>query len=152
VAASGLRGALGGYLALRWPANFDLKPLRIEDVALGPFEQSKAITCNDAIRAIPTPGHTPDQISVVTETARGRIISTGDATYSEASLCAGVIDGVAPREASARSTLGKLVALANDRPTLSLPAHDPDDGAAGGLEFGVRLRRRKPLVFTALGG
>jgi len=125
-AASGLRGALGGYLARRWPADFDPEPLRFEDVALGPFKQSKAITRDGAIRAIPTPGHTPDHLSVVAETAGGRVVFTGDATYSETNLRAGVIDGVAPLEAPARSTLGKLVALASERPTLILPAHDPE--------------------------
>jgi N-acyl homoserine lactone hydrolase len=123
-AASGLRGKLGGYLPQRWPGNFDPKPLRLEDAALGPFAQSARITRDGAICVIPTPGHTPHHISVVAETDRSRIVFTGDATYSDENFRAGVIDGVAPDDAQARASLSRLTALAAERATLILPAHD----------------------------
>jgi N-acyl homoserine lactone hydrolase len=122
--ASGLRGRLGGYLPQRWPRNFDPKPLRLEDAALGPFAQSARITRDGAICVIPTPGHTPHHVSVVAETEGGRIIFTGDATYSEENFRAQIIDGVAPDDKEARATLDRLTALAAERATLILPAHD----------------------------
>ncbi len=74
--------------------------------------------------SIPTPGHTPHHVSVVAETERGRLIFTGDATYSEENFRAGVIDGVAPDDGQARASLSRLTALAAERQTLILPAHD----------------------------
>ena len=123
-AASGLRGKLGGYLPQRWPRNFDPKPLLMKDAALGPFAQSRRLTRDGAIHAIPTPGHTSHHLSVVAETERGRIVFTGDATYSEENFRDGLIDGVAPDDDEARASLSRLTALAAERPTLLLPAHD----------------------------
>ena len=123
-AASGLRGKLGGYLPQRWPRNFDPKPLRLEQAALGPFSQSARITRDGAICVIPTPGHTPHHVSVVAEAEDRRIVFTGDATYSEENFRDGVIDGVAPDDEQARGSLSRLTALAAEGPTLILPAHD----------------------------
>jgi N-acyl homoserine lactone hydrolase len=123
-AASGIRGKLGGYLPQRWPRSFDPKSLQLEDASFGPFAKSARLTRDGAIRVIPTPGHTPHHVSVVAETERGRIIFTGDATYSEENFRAGVIDGVAPDDGQARASLSRLTALAAVRPTLILPAHD----------------------------
>ena len=125
-AASGCRGELGGYLPRRWPRGFDPKPLRCDDEALGPFASSKRITRDGTLAVIPTPGHTPHHVSVIAETDRGRVLFTGDATYAEASLRAGLVDGVAPDDAQAKATLARLNALVDERPTLVLPAHDPD--------------------------
>jgi N-acyl homoserine lactone hydrolase len=123
-AASGLRGKLGGYLPQRWPRSFDPKPMQLADASFGPFAQSARITPDAAIRVIPTPGHTPHHVSVVAETERGRIIFTGDATYSEENFRAGVIDGVAADDEQARASLTRLTSLAAEHPTLILPAHD----------------------------
>jgi glyoxylase-like metal-dependent hydrolase (beta-lactamase superfamily II) len=123
-AASGLRGQLAGYLPQRWPKNFDPQPLTFDGAPVDRFARSKRLTRDGAICVIPTPGHTPHHVSIVAETDRGRIIFTGDATYSEASFWAASIDGVAPDENQARATLAKLAKLAAARPTLILPAHD----------------------------
>jgi glyoxylase-like metal-dependent hydrolase (beta-lactamase superfamily II) len=128
-AASGLAGQLAGYLPQRWPRNFAPKPLQFDAVPKGPFARSKSVTRDGAIWAIPTPGHTPNHISAVAETGSGRILFTGDATYSEANFRAGVVDGVAPDERQAGATLGKLAALAEQGPALVLPAHDPTSAA-----------------------
>lgn len=125
-AASGFRGELGGYLPRRWPRGFNPKPLRFDDAAVGPFAQSKHMTCDGAIYVIPTPGHTPHHVSVVAETKQGRVLFTGDATYSEPNFRAGVVDGVAPDDAEAKATLARLADLVAERPTLILPAHDPE--------------------------
>jgi N-acyl homoserine lactone hydrolase len=147
-AASGLRGKLGGYLPQRWPRNFDPKPLRLEDAAFGPFGESARITHDGAICVIPTPGHTPHHLSVVAETQRGRIVFTGDATYSEENFRGAIIDGVAPNDDEARATLVHLAKLATERPTLILPAHDTTSPMRlAAWEEGVRsaAKYRQPI-------
>ena len=37
----------------------------------------------------------------------------------------GVVDGVAPDPATARASLARVQQLADDRPTVYLPTHDP---------------------------
>jgi glyoxylase-like metal-dependent hydrolase (beta-lactamase superfamily II) len=53
------------------------------------------------------------------------VLIAGDASYTEANLQAGVIDGVAEAEAHAALTLKQLSALAAERPIVFLPTHDP---------------------------
>jgi N-acyl homoserine lactone hydrolase len=128
-AASGIQGQLGGHLPQRWPSGFDPKPLRFEPIPLGPFAQSKRLTRDGEVCIVPTPGHTPHHVSVVAETKGGRVIFTGDATYSEANFRAGVIDGVAPDDEQTKATLARIAEIAAERPTLILPAHDPTSAA-----------------------
>ncbi|HXT30308.1 MAG TPA: hypothetical protein VN716_13535, partial [Vicinamibacterales bacterium] len=50
----------------------------------------------------------------------------GDASYTEALMLAGQIDGVSEHDATAVATLGALRQLAAERPTVYLPTHDPE--------------------------
>ena len=50
----------------------------------------------------------------------------GDASYNEATMLIGALDGVSVDEAVASTTLGAIQAFAAARPTIYLPAHDPD--------------------------
>lgn len=125
----GLCGTLGGYLARRWAANFAAKELRFDGVPLGRFDWTKESIRDGAISSIPMPSHAPHHVSVAAETPSWRIVFTGDATYLQANLRAGVIDGVAPQEAPADARLGKLNVFASERPRLVLPAHDPETTA-----------------------
>jgi glyoxylase-like metal-dependent hydrolase (beta-lactamase superfamily II) len=133
-AASGLMGRLNGYLPQRWPAHFDPEPLVFADAPYGPFARSRRLTADGALVALPTPGHTPDHVSVALEDGERRIVFVGDAAYSQDNLLAGRVDGVSPKAAVARDTMARLAALAAERPTLLLPAHDP--GAADRLARG----------------
>ena len=133
-AASGLMGRLNGYLPQRWPASFDPEPLVFADAPYGPFARSRRLTADGALTALPTPGHTPDHVSVVLDDGERRIVFIGDAAYNQDNLLAGRVDGISPHAAVARDTMARLVALAAERPTVLLPAHDPD--AAGRLARG----------------
>jgi len=133
-AAAGLMGRLNGYLPQRWPAHFDPEPLVFADAPYGPFARSRRLTADGALVALPTPGHTPDHVSVALEDGERRIVFVGDAAYSQDNLLAGRVDGVSPKAAVARDTMARLAALAAERPTLLLPAHDP--GAADRLARG----------------
>ena len=52
-------------------------------------------------------------------------VIAGDASYTEALMLAGQIDGVSADEAAALATLRALKRLAEERPTVYLPTHDP---------------------------
>ena len=133
-AAAGLKGRVNGYLPQRWPSQFDPEPLVFVDEPYGPFARSRRLTADGALIALPTPGHTPDHVSVALDDGERRIVFVGDAAYSQDNLLAGRVDGVSPKAAIARDTMARLAALAAARPTLLLPAHDP--GAADRLARG----------------
>jgi len=127
--ASGLAGRVRGYLPQRWPSGFDPRPLVFAPEAFGPFDCSRRITGDGAVIAVPTPGHTPHHVSVAVVDDETTWLIAGDATYAEASLKAGSIDGVAPNETEAASTLLRLRRLASARPLVPLPTHDPQTPA-----------------------
>ena len=133
-AASGLIGRLNGYLPQRWPSHFDPEPLAFADQPYGPFARSRRLTADGALIALPTPGHTPNHISVALDDGERRIVFVGDAAYNQDNLLAGRVDGISPNAALARDTMARLAALAAARPTMLLPAHDP--GAADRLARG----------------
>ena len=124
--ASGLAGRIRGYLPQRWPKDFDPKPLILDGGRYGPFERSKLLTADGSIVAVATPGHTPNHFSVIVEDGKGAVFIAGDASYSQSAMLAGMIDGVSPDEGAASSTLAAIRAFAASRPTIYLPAHDPD--------------------------
>jgi N-acyl homoserine lactone hydrolase len=124
--ASGIGGRIRGYLPQRWPKDFDPRPLVLDDGRYGPFERSKRLTADGDIIAVATPGHTPDHLSVIVEDGDAAIFIAGDASYSEATMLSGAIDGVSGDEAQAAATLAAIRAFGAARPTIYLPAHDPD--------------------------
>jgi glyoxylase-like metal-dependent hydrolase (beta-lactamase superfamily II) len=140
-AASGLAGQIRGYLPQRWPSSFDPEPLVFAAEPYGPFARSRRLTADGAIVAVPTPGHTPDHVSIVVEDGERAVVIAGDASYSEASLVEGRLDGLSPNEGTALATLARLREFAAARPTIFLPAHDPQ--SAG------RLARRQTVAFAA---
>jgi len=124
--ASGFAGRLRGYLPDRWPKSFDPKPLALDGVAYGPFARSRRLTADGAVVAVATPGHTRDHLSVIVETGDAAAFIAGDASYNEATMLSGTIDGVGDDEASASATFAAIRAFAASRPTIYLPAHDPE--------------------------
>jgi N-acyl homoserine lactone hydrolase len=124
--ASGIAGRIRGYLPQRWPENFNPKPLVLDDGPYGPFVRSKRLSADGAIVAVSTPGHTADHLSVIVEDGDKAVFIAGDASYSEATMRVGAIDGVSGDEGQATATLAAIRAFAAARPTIYLPAHDPD--------------------------
>jgi len=128
--ASGLRGRMRGYLNDSFP---DWLRPRLVEFAAEPFESfpsSLALTSAGDVRLVPTPGHTPGQMSVVVEDDNGmRIFLAGDASYTEGLMLRGAVDGVSPDDAAAKGTLERIRRLAERSPTVYLPSHDPDSGA-----------------------
>jgi glyoxylase-like metal-dependent hydrolase (beta-lactamase superfamily II) len=124
--ATGAAGQMRGYLPQRWPKAFDPKPLVLDDSPYGPFQRSKRVTADGAVVAVATPGHTPNHLSVIVEDGDKAVFIAGDASYGEATMLAGAIDGVSEDEAQAAATLAAIRALAKAQPTIYLPAHDSD--------------------------
>ncbi|MGA2494807.1 MAG: MBL fold metallo-hydrolase [Roseiarcus sp.] len=146
-AAAGFIGRINGYLPQRWPTSFDPEPLVFADEPFGPFARSRRLTADGALVALPTPGHTASHVSVVLDDGERRIVFVGDAAYSQDNLLAGRVDGISPNAAIARDTMARLAALAAERPTVLLPAHDPD--AAGRLARGEAAPISVPAAHAA---
>jgi glyoxylase-like metal-dependent hydrolase (beta-lactamase superfamily II) len=123
--ASGVAGRIRGYLPQRWPSGFDPKPLTFAPEPFGPFAQSRPITRDGVVVAIPTPGHTRHHISVCVVEEASTLLIAGDASYTQANLQADVIDGVAEDETAAKRTLHRVRELGAERPLTYLPTHDP---------------------------
>jgi N-acyl homoserine lactone hydrolase len=123
--ASGMRGRLRGYLPNRLPAW--LRPTFIDftPAPFGPFDRSLSLTAAGDVVIVPTPGHTAGHVSVVVHTEGISYFLAGDASYNQALMLEGHVDGVAPDEAAARDTLRRIRELAQQEPLVYLPAHDP---------------------------
>jgi N-acyl homoserine lactone hydrolase len=138
--AAGIRGAALGYLPNRWPKWFDPEPLVWSESPYGSFRRSARITTAGDIIAVPTPGHTPHHLSVIVSDGDTQIVLAGDASYLERTMLSGTIDGISADEAVAQSTLSDIRALCAQRPTIYLPAHDPQSAD--------RLRERKTVAVS----
>lgn len=123
--ARGAVGRLRGYVPNRWPTWFAPRFYEFSGPPLGPFAASSAVTKAGDVLVVPTPGHTPGHVSVVVRTGGMSFFLAGDASYDEASLLAGVPDGVTFFPRTAVQTLADIRAYAHTHPTVYLPSHDP---------------------------
>lgn len=123
--ASEFGGKVQGYLPHRWPKWWRPEFLRFDARPFGPFAQSMSLTSSGDVLVIPTPGHTPDHVSVVVCGSPSYFLA-GDTSYNQKLLLAGKVDGVSPNEEISRQTMKKIVALAKERPMVYLPSHDPE--------------------------
>jgi N-acyl homoserine lactone hydrolase len=97
----------------------------IADGAYGPFARNRRLTARGDVLAVPTPGHTPDHLSIIVEDGDAAIFLAGDASYSEQTMLEGRIDGVSADEAGAAATLATIRRFAAAQPMIYLPTHDP---------------------------
>jgi glyoxylase-like metal-dependent hydrolase (beta-lactamase superfamily II) len=128
-AASGWRGRMRGYLPHRWPAWFDPTPLELAAEPFGPFARSRRLTTAGDVVAVATPGHTADHVSVLVQEDDTTIFLAGDASYSEALMLDGKVDGVSPNERMAATTLKAIGSFVERHRAVYLPTHDPESGA-----------------------
>jgi glyoxylase-like metal-dependent hydrolase (beta-lactamase superfamily II) len=127
--ATGVTGRLLGYLPHRWPGWFRPIAVPFNRENIGPFEQSYRITRSGDVFVIPTPGHTPNHISVIVRSEDIIYFLAGDTTYSEELLQKNIADGISPRASRTLRTMGKIRDLAKNEPTVYLPAHDEQSKA-----------------------
>jgi N-acyl homoserine lactone hydrolase len=124
-AARGWMGRLRGYLPNRWPPWFNPTALDPAAGSFGPFAAGTRLTTAGDVIAVATPGHTAGHISVIVFEAGNACLIAGDASYTEALMLAGQIDGVSADDEMALATLDAIRRLAAERPTVYLPTHDP---------------------------
>jgi N-acyl homoserine lactone hydrolase len=124
--AKGLAGRLRGYLPNAWPSWFDPTALDLADGPFGPFASSSRLTRAGDVVAVATPGHTAGHISVIVQDGAGSVFLAGDASYTEALMQAGQIDGVSSNDALSHRTLDQIRTYLSITPSVYLPTHDPD--------------------------
>ena len=125
-AAQGLAGRLQGYLPDRWPNWFDPTAISFEHEAYGPFERSQSITRAGDVVIVPTPGHTPNHVSVIVQDDGVDFFLAGDTSYSQQFLERRTPDGVSPDADVTVATQERILALAQERPVVYVPSHDVD--------------------------
>ena len=123
-ASRGLGGKLAGCLPQRWPIWLKPELVTCDGPAQGPFAGSYPVTRDGKVFLVPTPGHAPGHVSVVVRDADATYFLAGDATYDEASLRDGKVDGVTYSPRVSLNTLKTIQAFAAAEATVILPAHD----------------------------
>lgn len=124
--ARGLLGKIQGYLPHRWPTWFDPAVLRFENRSVGPFRRACAVTEDDRVLVVPTPGHTLHHVSVLVRSDDLTYFLAGDTTYTESALLDRSPDGVSPIRSRTLGTMDAILQYARTVPTIYLPSHDPN--------------------------
>src|SRR5262245_3088868 len=125
---SGIGGRVQGYLPHRWPKWWQPELIRFDRRPFGPFEEAMPLTSRGDVLIVPTPGHTRRHVSVVV-CGDPSFVLAGDTSYTEGLLLAGKVDGVSPDPRVALQTHARILALAQERPLVYLPSHDPESAA-----------------------
>ena len=126
--ATGIAGRVQGYLPHRWPKWWQPEFIRFDRQPFGPFPEAMALTRRGDVLIVPTPGHTPHHVSVVV-CGEPSILLAGDTSFNQPLLLAGSVDGVSPDPRVSRRTHARILALAQERPLVYLPSHDPESNA-----------------------
>jgi len=112
------------------PSGFAPEGFSLDDGPFGAFKRSHALSGDQRIVAVGTPGHTPGHISVICVDDSGRhVMLAGDATDSLEQLHARRADAVAPNAATHIATMEMILAHCAAHPTVYLPSHDPQSAA-----------------------
>jgi glyoxylase-like metal-dependent hydrolase (beta-lactamase superfamily II) len=123
--ASGIGGRVQGFLPHRWPKWWRPEFIRFDRRRFGSFDEVMPLTRRGDVLIVPTPGHTPHHVSVVV-CGDPSFLLAGDTSYNQSLLLAGKVDGVSPDPEVARRTNARILALADERPLVYLPSHDPE--------------------------
>jgi glyoxylase-like metal-dependent hydrolase (beta-lactamase superfamily II) len=118
-------GQLNGYLNSQYPVWFSPRTVTFQGEPWETFDATIPLTRDGTVRLIPTPGHTLGHMSVVVDRGDHLVLLCGDATYSDATLRAGTVDGVAQSAAHHRDSTRRMRGLCTRRPTVLVPTHDP---------------------------
>lgn len=113
-----------GYLTMHYPKEFSPVAIDYADGAFENFEKSAALTQDGKIRIVPTPGHTLGHQSVIVDQGQHYVLIGGDASYCEAYMLNGQIDGVCMDGALHRQSTAQMRELCRRKPTITQFAHD----------------------------
>ncbi len=95
------------------------------------------LTSDGRIKLIATPGHTLGHQSVLIEDELGYVLLAGDLSFSQEQFLRDGLPGISVGLREAGEIRSKVLRLAEQRPLVFLPSHDP--------ESGERLRNRVSL-------
>jgi N-acyl homoserine lactone hydrolase len=122
-------GPAFGFLNMHYPKWLKPKFIRFEDGPWESFEMSEALTSDGRVRIVPTPGHTMGHQSVIVDLGDHCVLIGGDASYNEAAMIRGEVDGVAQSAKLHHDSTRRMRQLCERRPTVTQFAHDPDSKA-----------------------
>ncbi len=125
-AAQGQWGKLAGYIPQHWPREIIPRHVLFRDGPWGAFAHSMQLTSAGDVHVVPTPGHTAGQLAVSVSLPDVEIILAGDVSYTQDALLHDRLDGVSLNAQRAHDTLQTVRRHVLERPTVFLPAHDPD--------------------------
>lgn len=123
--AAGFKGRMNGYLNQRWPNWFQPRLVDFDQIPFGSFDSHHSLTRSDDVHLVPTPGHSPGHLSVILNSNDYSIMFAGDASYTQDLLIAQQADGIGNDPQAQQNTHRKLLAYAEQHPTIYLPTHDP---------------------------
>lgn len=146
-AAAGFKGRMNGYLNQRWPDWFEPTIVDFDRSPFGPFPGQYQLTDFADVHLVPTPGHSAGHMSVIVEEGDFSIFFAGDTSYTDDLLLAGKTDGVAIDPAAQQDSHQRILAYAEQNPTVYLPSHDP--GAAERLQKRSIIDVPRPLAVEA---
>jgi glyoxylase-like metal-dependent hydrolase (beta-lactamase superfamily II) len=137
------------YQPGRWPQGFSPTLYDLDDVPLGPFPRSRAVTERGDVQLVPLPGHSAGQVGVLVEAGDATLLFVADHVlrwdwFLEDSAAGGQLGlGIFyPRDA--RETSRRVRALVEERGAVVLPSHDEETpgrlAAALGAETRVATR------------
>ena len=141
--AAGFKGRLNGYLNQRWPAWFQPRLVDFDQVPFGTFASHYTFTESGDIHLVPTPGHSPGHLSVILVEGDLSIMFAGDASYTQDLLIARKPDGIGDDPQAQHETHMKILAYAEQNPTIYLPSHDP--GSKKRLEHGTPINMHREM-------
>jgi N-acyl homoserine lactone hydrolase len=124
-AATGFKGRMNGYLNQRWPHWFQPRLVDFDQNPFGPFASHHSLTQSGDVHLVPTPGHSPGHLSLILVEGDYSIIFAGDASYTQDLLIAQQADGIGDDPQAQQDTHRKILAYAEQHPTVYLPSHDP---------------------------
>lgn len=120
------KGKLAGSMAGNWPTWFNPEPILFEKKAVGPFEQSKALTSDGSVLVVPTPGHAYGHVSIIARTEGLSYFIAGDAAILEEDVRKEKVGPITYNAAISLETLKKIKAFASGEKTVILTSHDPE--------------------------
>lgn len=121
------------------PTGIDFRDFALDGgPPFGEFPESHVLSDDGRIVAVSTPGHTVGHTSIICVDDDGKhVLLAGDATDTVEQLRALRPDAVAPKPEVSVETMRRILAHAEQHPTVYLPSHDPESAA--------RLRDRVTL-------
>ena len=124
-AANGFAGRMAGYLNQLWPKNFSPRIIDFPNNSFSTFPKSYQI--GEGMTLVPTPGHSPGQMSLIYENQNVRYFFIGDTAYSEYGLMNEITDGVTTDIGTAITSMRQIQSsLTSRKENIILPSHDPE--------------------------